>query len=54
MSALTFTCQHDHCGKTGTDSADFKKVEVQFRPFNFAYILCNEHAKKHETETTDD
>lgn len=53
MSALKFTCQHDHCGKTGTDRADFKKVEV-FRPFNFAYILCNEHAKKHETETTDD
>ena len=46
MSALTFTCQHDHCGKTGTDRAEFKKVEYR-GPIQFAYILCNEHANKH-------
>ena len=53
MPALTFTCQHDRCAKSGADRADFKKVEVQFRPFNFAYILCNEHAKQYEGATHD-
>ena len=54
MSELTFTCQHDHCGKTGTDRADFKWIKVKSGPMQFGYILCNEHAKKHETETADD
>lgn len=45
MSALTFTCQE--CGKTGTDRHDFKKVEA-LGMVRFAYILCNEHAKKHQ------
>lgn len=52
MSTLTFTCQE--CNKTGTDRTDFKQVDVRSGPLRFAYILCNEHAKKHETESTDD
>jgi len=45
MSDLrTYTCQHDHCGKTGTNKDDFKKVEVR-GTISFAYVLCNEHAE---------
>lgn len=51
MSALTYTCQHDHCTKVGTDKDDFKNVRVQTGHLQFAYILCNEHAKQHETRT---
>lgn len=45
-TTLTFTCQE--CGKTGTNLDDFKKIGVETGPFRFAYILCNEHAKRHE------
>lgn len=45
-TALTFTCQE--CGKFSTDRTDFKKIGVQTGPLRFAYILCNEHAKKHQ------
>lgn len=48
---LTFTCQK--CGATGTDRAAFKKIAYR-GPISFSYILCNEHAKRHETETPDD
>ena len=44
MNELTFTCQHDHCGVTDTDSTKFKKIDVRSGPLSFAYILCNEHA----------
>ena len=40
----TYTCQHDHCRKTGTNSADFKKIEHR-GAIQFAYVLCNEHAQ---------
>ena len=49
MSALTFTCQE--CSKAGTNRTDFKKIEVQSGALRFAYILCNDHAKKHEGAT---
>ncbi|WP_175475383.1 hypothetical protein [Arthrobacter sp. UCD-GKA] len=49
MSALTFTCQE--CGTTGTNRDDFKKIGVQTGALRFAYILCNDHAKKHEGAT---
>lgn len=43
MTVLTYTCQE--CGLTGTDSSEFKRVDVQAGPLRFAYVLCNEHAK---------
>lgn len=49
MSGLTFMCQE--CSKAGTDRTEFKLADVRSGPLRFAYILCSEHAKKHQGET---
>ncbi len=46
---LTYTCQHDRCGKTGTDRTEFKKAVHQLGSgLTFQYVLCNEHAKRYQ------
>ena len=44
---VTYTCQGDHCGKVGTNSADFKRV-VYRGAIGFTFVLCNECAKRYE------
>ena len=49
MSTLTYMCQE--CNKFGTDSAEFKQILVRTDAIQFAYVLCNEHAKRLEKGT---
>ena len=48
---MMYTCQQDHCGKSGVDSSDFKKVEYR-GVIRFAYVLCNDCAKPYLKEGT--
>ena len=48
--STTYTCQEDNCTKTSTDKTDFKKIEVR-TGFIFAFVVCNEHAKKYGINT---